>query len=327
MNDAQRPVTLDNGEVRVSVLPALGGKLISIKRLASGTEFLLPPPEPERDYRRAQWGDRFEDYDTSGFDECFPTVARCDYPRDPFRGRLPDHGELWSATSEYQMHGYDLVLWAHGRQFPYEFRRTLRLRASALEIEYEIKNLSDNGFHYLWSAHPLLQLGPGGRILLPPEAQELSVYWSKNERLGRRDARCAFPLARVNGRNEDISRVTSVAARTADKLFTGRVQNGFCALYRPAEDESIVFRFEPESVPCIGIWICQGGWPEGRLARHFAVALEPCNYPSDSLEEAVARGGCPQLEARSSRQWRLQIELCSGMPTSTQGLTRETDKH
>jgi hypothetical protein len=58
---------LDNGILRVVTIPERGGKICSIWRHASGREFLLQPPEPERWSQRPGYGDSFEDYDTSGW--------------------------------------------------------------------------------------------------------------------------------------------------------------------------------------------------------------------------------------------------------------------
>src|SRR6201981_547220 len=87
---------LDNALLRLTIMPELGGKIVSLIRLASGREFLLQPPEPERAYRRRSYGGSFEVSETSGFDECAPTVAECQYPEEPFLARrLPDHGDIW----------------------------------------------------------------------------------------------------------------------------------------------------------------------------------------------------------------------------------------
>lgn len=310
-------ITLDSGVVRAALLPELGGKMISLMRLATGSEFLLPPPEPERGYRRPVHDAIFKDYDTSGFDECIATVSACAYPVGDFCGRqMPDHGELWYVPWQYEIASEEVHLSAHGSCLPYILRKWLRLRESAVVIDYELCNLGKAAFRFLWSAHPLLKVEAGARILLPREISELFIGWSNGNRLGISGESCTFPVVRRNRETDDLSFIKPPGKGTADKLFTPRLHAGFCGLYRPELDESIVFRFDPEVVPYVGLWICQGGWPLSREIKHFTVALEPCNAPSDSLAEVIAMGACPTLPPGGSIAWSVSIELCSGVAHS-----------
>src|SRR6266704_2926353 len=89
-------IVVDNGSLRLTVVPELGDKIVSLIRNASGHEYLLQPADPERAYRPRSFGDKFEDYEQWGFDECLPTVAECLYPEEPFLAyELPDHGDVW----------------------------------------------------------------------------------------------------------------------------------------------------------------------------------------------------------------------------------------
>lgn len=313
-------VTLDNSVIRAAVLPELGGKMISLVRQASGREFLLPPARP---YRRSAWGDKFEEFDTSGFDECFPTVAECQIAERGFSRRFPDHGDLWSVPWHYEVKGEELLLSARGSSLPYEIHKKLQLDGNELIIEYKIENLSDQPFAYLWSAHPLLKTEAGATLLLPDDVHELLIEWSRDARLGKAGQRCAYPVAaKMDGGVEDLGVVKSASAGTADKLFTPRLKTGWCGLHFPGSDQSIAFRFDVKQIGYVGLWLCQGGWPQSTIEKHFTIALEPCNAPTDSLGYAIEQRECPTLAARSSERWTLRVELCSGIPNLTyRGLT------
>src|SRR5437588_899468 len=151
-----RRVTMDNRTVRVRFLPELGAKMTSLVRIASGHEFLL---QPQRPLRRPKYGDPFEAFDTSGFDECLPTVSAC-------------------------------------RSFA-----------------------------------------------------------------------------------------------------------------KPSSGESISFRFDPMKVPYIGLWTCQGGWPDPAHGGHYTVALEPCSGRPDSLCEAITRGENDLLRPRATKNWTLRLRV------------------
>jgi len=298
-------VHLENEHVKVTFLPEVGGKMVSLVHKATGREWLLPPQD--HPYRPATTGDVFEDFDTSGFDECFPTISACRYPRGEFEGNvLPDHGELWSQPWMVKRRGDTVELSAACESLPAVLARTARLRGSAVVLEYELVSKAREAYHYLWSAHPLLQVEEGAELHLPPEVQDLSVNWSLGDRLGR--------PGDVVRWTPELARVGAPTSGRADKLYTGRLAQGWCGIRLPSTDSGLTFRFDPAAVPFVGLWICQGGWPTSRASKHYTVALEPCSARPDSLAEAIARGEAPVLPAGEILRWTLTIELHQGPP-------------
>lgn len=311
-------VVIENTFLRLTIVPELGGKIVSLIRLESGHECLLQPPEPERAYRARSYGDSFEAYETSGFDDCAPTVAECLYPEEPFlANRLPDHGDIWCLPSAIETAGEQIRLTTSLRSLPLRFTRKIKLQENTVRLDYEATNLRQSSVKFLWSAHPLLRVEPGAEIILPPEIEELEVSWSKDERLGKSGDRCTWPKAiERSGQIVALDRLVAPSASTAEKLFTPRLWEGFCGMFLPRENESIALRFDPRLVPYVGIWLCQGGWPTTRAAKHFTVALEPCNGRPDSLEEAIRRNECAVLAGYGTIRWWLEIEVNGGAPRS-----------
>jgi hypothetical protein len=303
-----RRITLNNGIVRAQFLPELGGKMSSLVRLASDHEFLL---QPQRPLRCARYGDSFADYDTSGFDECVPTVSACEYPDTP--QPLPDHGELWSVPWRADIAGEQLRLAAAGKVLPYRFVKAVRLESDEVVIDYEIGNNSDHDLKFLWSAHPLLAVEPCSRIVLPAHVCQLFVEYSFRDRLGPRGSSCGWPLASTPHGESRIDILQPPSACFADKLFTRRLTHGYCALHKSMANESISFRFDVAKVPYIGLWICQGGWPDPARG-HYTVALEPCTGRLDSLCEAIVRGENDVVPARATKSWTLRVSVQSGPP-------------
>jgi hypothetical protein len=311
-------LVVDNAVLRLTIVPELGGKIASLIRLESGYEYLLQPPEREPAYRARSYGDHFEDYETSGFDECAPTVAECLYPEEPFlASRVPDHGDIWCLPSAVEIVGQHICLTTHLRSLPLLMKKTVRLQESKVRLDYEAKNLSQSSVKFLWSAHPLLRVEAGAEMILPTEVKEIEVGWSGEERLGKPGDRCAWPDAiDRSGRVVKLNRIGSPNAGSAEKLFTPRLSQGFCGMFLPSEDEGIAFRFDPRLVPFVGIWICQGGWPTSRSVKHFTAALEPCFGRPDSLEEAIRRNECAVLRGYESMRWWMEIEVNRGAPQS-----------
>ncbi len=306
-------VILDNGWIRATVWPELGGKISSLIRVATGREFLRPAVS--QPVKPAVYGAPFESHDANGFDECFPTIAACQYVGEYFSGlALPDHGELWSSRWQFEIRVEELWLAATGRRLPCIFRKRIRLEDETISLHYELESVTDAPFHYLWSAHPLLKVDPGCRIVLPADVTDMLVESSRNGRLGNHGDGARWPRTSLaDGSETDLSILGDPSQQTADKFFTPRPSHGACALYYPESTESISFHFNSAIVPYLGIWICEGGWPSPEDG-HYTVALEPCTSRVDSLTEAVERGECAEMRPGTKRHWDLRIQLQTGLP-------------
>lgn len=308
-------IVLSNDVLRVVAIPELGGKIASLVRQQSGYEYLVQAA-PVKGYQQLTYGVDFETGDLSGFDECLPTIAKCEYPLEPFLGnKLPDHGDVWSLPAEAETSGAEVRFVTSLISLPLRFTKSVRLQGNCIRLDYEVTNLGRSTVKYLWSAHPLLNVQSQAEIVLPPEVKEVEVGWSKDDHLGQPGNLCSWPLTRGrSGQVVDLSKVVGPSEGTADKLFTPRLLQGFCGLLLPEINEGISFHFDPTIIPYLGIWICQGGWPSSRMEKQFTVALEPCTGRPDSLDEAIKRQECLVVEGYRRQQWWLRIEVAHGRP-------------
>jgi hypothetical protein len=103
----------------------------------------------------------------------------------------------------------------------------------------------------------------------------------------------------------------------SDKLYTARLEEGYCGLYYPSTHESIFFRFDPERVPYVGMWICHGGGAADDPKQPYTVALEPCLGRPDALVEAMARKESDILQPHARKHWTLRVELREGVPMAS----------
>jgi hypothetical protein len=318
---SMRSILIENRYIRAVVLPDNGAKIISLVRRNTGREFLLQPNPRQR----SQFPHRGFEQHAYGFDECFPTIAPCEYPEGAFRGvPLPDHGELWSGPWKYEIGKGHLQVWSEPRCLPCIFRKRIRLDADSVLIEYEIESVSDQPFRYLWSAHPLLQIEPGCQIVLTPDVCSLLIGYSTGNHLGIPGMACGWPTAQVSQGGEiNLSIIGNETARTAAKLFTPQLSEGFCAVYYPKTDESISYHFDVKQVPYVGIWVCQGGWPSSGRGQ-FTAALEPCTGRHDSLAQAIEQNECSLLAPREKKRWELQVHIQQNLPQDALGENRMT---
>jgi galactose mutarotase-like enzyme len=291
----------------VTVLPALGGKIASIRFLPDDHELLQAPLAPCVP-RTMTMG--FEESDASGFDECLPSVAACAIDSPGGTAHIPDHGDFWRLVWEHQQNGNEISMAATGVSLPLRFERRLQLDGATLAIEYRVSNLSDVPVPYAWSAHPLFAVEPGDRVVLPQSVKHVTVEGSAGGRLGAKHTRHPWPeTLSTAGEPIDLSRTGSSEDSTGDKLFAPSPPAGWAAIERVRHGLSIKVHFDPKQTPWLGLWLCYGGWPEGKAHRQQCVAIEPCTAPVDSLAEAMRDASARTLSPGESNDWGMQIRV------------------
>lgn len=301
---------IQDQDLKVSVIPGLGGKVCSIRW--SGIEILAK--NPTKKLTPALYAAPYADYDASGFDECFPTIGPCQYPDFPWNGtELPDHGEVWSLPWSCREEEGCLCLRVHGIRLPYVFEKKIRIvNTGEIHFHYALTNPTPFPIKYLWSSHPLIAPQPGMRIYLP-EGVGVRVDWSKDGRLGNLLDEHPWPSTFDNhGDPVDLSLILSEEARLVDKLYTTCLPEGWCALYDPASSVYAAFLFSPEQIPYVGLSINMGGWPvdeTGQTPGYYNLGLEPCSGYPDRLDLAIERGAYQTLAAKSSVEWDLYFRI------------------
>jgi hypothetical protein len=298
-------VVYENSFIRVTLLPDVGAKIVGLMDLTLSREWITQATRPIR--RLAAVTDEWEEYDRSGWDECFPSIGGGYYPTGPWAGAaLRSHGELWQRPWSWKSVDNGVATTIYGLRFPYEFTRHLRLKGRSLEVTYTVRNLSELPFLGMWSMHPLFHVHPGMRILLPPGSR--MVVDSDLEDLGeaRYRERFAWPWLGQGGGREDLSVLRASPEGHALKLFSEAHEVGRAALSDLAQGAWVGFEVDPESVPHFGVWLNEGRWPtaEGGL---FHVALEPTSGFADNLEVANALGPGSWVPAHGSRQWHVSM--------------------
>src|ERR1700760_2306784 len=186
-------IVLESGTLRVTVMPALGGKVASIQLLPQKEELLQKPLLP---YAERTPYMRFDASDASGWDECLPSVAACEVQTPSGTASVPDHGDFWQVAWQVESQSNnELTLFADGFSLPLRFRKTLHLAEGRLDTIYSVTNLAKHAVDYIWSVHPLFAVEQGDRIVLPPSVREVTVEGSAQNRLEAHGAKHAWPVA------------------------------------------------------------------------------------------------------------------------------------
>lgn len=302
--NGQEMLWLRNDVLKVGLLPAFGGKIASLSSMRTGEEFLLPPLGA---YHHVSPSATFSESDGGGFDECLPSVAACEAYAG--KGPVPDHGDLWRLNWHVESQHEAVTLYADSTSRPLRLTRRATLQGASLILEYHLLNLSDSPTTWIWSAHPLLRVDPGDRIVLPESVEWVSVEYSAGD-LFLRNTLISWPAAKsTSGFVVDLSKVGEKDGVTAHKLFAKMDKSAWGAVYRAKAAQGLMLRFDHATLPFLGIWICSGAWPEERQEKQYTVALEPTTSNVDSLADAERNGTTRTLAPGERSQWRIEIQL------------------
>ncbi len=274
--DGLRLVALDNGHLSLGVLPTLGGKVISL-RSRGGREWLWRPVG-FRGYFPSPPGTAFQDGALGGWDECFPTVAPCEWG-----GReLPDHGSVWTAACDLDEEALERGAVVTSLDIPpFRFVRSLELHGASVIARYHLDNTGDRDERYLWAMHPLFALLPGDRLEL---GEGIRSQLPGDSWVDSLDFADGVPRA-----SKDFAEVHGDAA---------------AGIVSPGRGERLTIHWSAAENPILGLWLTRGGWH-----GHHHLALEPANARHDRLSDAVAHGGGTSIPTGATHQWQIVVSL------------------
>ncbi len=287
--------------VAVGVIPALGAKIVSLRSLATGREWMGHAGRRLRLFRNRS-GDRFSDSPLAGADECFPTVAAC-----RVLGRaVPDHGEAWNRAWRVDARAWKTKTLRTTLTLPLSplgIERTVSVEGSTVRLAYVLVNRSRRRQPYLWAFHPLLAMDPGDRLEiagLSPAFRLLKAHGLA----GEPGDTWRFPRPRAGVR---LDRLDLGGPGTYAKLFATAARPGRASVGLRKSDGTLRLSFDPQDVAALGLWISRGGW-----RGHEQLALEPTTGAADSLADLVAGAAAAWLEPLQHRRFEIAFELLPG---------------
>lgn len=269
---------LESDELRVEVVPALGGKITSVYSRTCGYEFLWR--------NRALRLERLpsdSDYDSNfygGIDELLPN----DIPETVSGASLPDHGELWTLPLEWKTDEQCIRMWGELPIFGLRYEKTVRLpsKRNSIDISYRISNPGSVPKPFLWKLHAALNITAGDIIVCPAgEAEPVDLAWT---RWGHTNP---FPWPLVNGDRADI---VPPPNGQVDFLYLYQLSRGLMAWQRPSAGLEFAYEFDRTVFPYCWLFASYGGF-----GGHYTAILEPCTAMPIALTEASKIGQCSVL--------------------------------
>ena len=263
----------------ITVVPELGARIISLKDLRTGREWLWRPTAELKLFRNA-CGDNFENSPLVGMDDCLPTIAPCSLRQR----NLPDHGEVWTAASKLDLGAWETGLIRTSVSLdisPFDFERTIELCNDEVRLTYHLKNRAPSEELYLWAMHPLIQLQNGDELELPASTRALLNGAACLESLtsGQPDGKC-------------------------HKVFASKIIEGWAAIRNMRSGDCLRFDWNPAQNDTLGLWFNRGGWH-----GHHHFALEPSNGEPDALTVAAQNKRCGVLAPNASVTWQVCIRV------------------
>lgn len=299
-------IILESQKLVIKVIPQSGGKIQSIYNKTSKKEYLYQAKGGM--FKIPEYGMPFDKGECSGFDDMFPSINECYYPKEPWGGtKVPDHGEVWSLPWDYEIKDDSILLSVHSIRFPYKLEKKIQIRNNnSLFLKYTAFNYSNYDFDFIWAAHPLFNCSENTKIILPESAEIIINVYNESKRLGKYGEIHTWPIANLNSDNEyDMSKISSKSVKACEKYYVfNDLKEGNCSLYDTKTGDIIRLSYPVNKVPYLGVWVNEGGF-----LGQYNVALEPCTAAFDEIDTAKKWDRSAVLKARGEYSWFLEITL------------------
>jgi hypothetical protein len=308
-----RALTLEDGRLRVTVLPDKGAEMYELVDRESGIDVLFKAPwglqPPGSPAREGSEGHAFLENYGGGWQELFPSVNEpCTYRGAP----MPFHGEVASLSWQAEQDGETLVLTVDSVATPLRLERRMRLDDGVLVLDETATNRSDEPVHLVWGHHcvlgsPFLEAGcrldvPARTIVTIPEV------WEDTARLAP-DQRSRWPHARLRaGGSVDLRVVPGPEEGSHDDVYLTDLDSGFGEVSNARLGLAFRLDWDADVFRWVIAWQPYGGARAMPLAGAYALGVEPWISRFD-LERAVAAGEAIDLRAGASLQTTIQAQV------------------
>lgn len=301
-------IKYSNDFIELIIIPDYGGKLASIKSKLSNREFLFQSKEDK--LKIPSYASSFSDYDSSGFDEVFPTIDACPYPDGLNKNKLvPDHGEVWAMPWNFKIEENTIKLWVESKNFSYILEKQIKLEGNCVNFTYTLKNLSKNdNFKFIWTPHALLNGNESTKIVIPKYLDTIISVEHSSQHLGSWGSIHSYPLTKSLKTNKliDLSRLEDKSANNCEKFyFLNKLkENDYCGVDYTDTKEKLLYKYDVDKVPYLGVWKTHGAY-----RGDYNFALEPCTGVYDDLYLASKIKKVPIIEAGASYNWDFTMEI------------------
>jgi hypothetical protein len=274
-----RVIIAENSQIKIEVVPDLGGKLLSIFNKLLQKEFLW-----RNDNLLLSTHQPGDDYDSNfigGIDELIPN----DIPETVDSVELPDHGELWTTSLKYEIKDNLLSLTGVLKQCGLFYRKEIYLDEGSpvIHFRYKIKNEAGARRHFLWKLHAALRIEAGDRLITDAKkARVVDLDYSRFSNTNEFD----WPEIQ----NVDAS-VVPPKDGSVDFFYLYNIDQGKMDFLNTKNNHLFRYVYDKKIFPFQWYFASYGGF-----LGHNTVILEPCSAMPISINSAKDKGQCTVLD-------------------------------
>ncbi len=278
--------TLQNEFLSVSVSPEMGGKIISLKNIETGREFIHFDAELAEKFFTSPHND-YDSLFCGGIDELLPS----DIPENVDGVDYPDHGELWTTECQSSCDGKSMK---NSAQLPVSqlfWERELVLEGRTLVSRFRITNKSCEKRNFLWKPHAAMKAEKGDILRVPASCMVAADPddWSKAKDALPHRWNGELTVPEMDG-TSDFFYLTDLSAGQAEWIC--------------ADGAHLRCTFDTSVFPAFWVFASFG-----KLNGSRTVILEPCtNYPV-AIADAVKARCCGMLNPGETLESEISWEV------------------
>lgn len=264
-------ITLQNNFLLVVIVPAMGGKILSIYNKALQKEFLWTNGAAAFECHNTG-----ADYDSNflgAIDELIPN----DIPENIDGIDYPDHGELWTTVLQYEIKEETVVVYGKLSLSGLFYSKTISLAGEtpSIQLDYQIINQSGSTRHFLWKLHAALSIKEGDQLITPAtSAKVVDAAYSRFKNQVE-----PFKWPHVSGTNAAI---VPEKADSMDFFYLYNSSEGRMQLESQSGDTVFSYRYDTSVFPYQWYFASYGSF-----LNHYTAILEPCTTMPISVNEAI----------------------------------------
>lgn len=278
-------VILENEFLRIIILPELGAKLWQITYKPKDFDFLWQHPrlKPSRVPKNAVYDDHF----FGGWDELFPN----DIPEILAGEQMPDHGELWTMSWNYEVGGDTVHLWAETDASCCRLDKWITLREGEAQIRFhhKITNLGQKDLPYLWKLHAAMRIDEHATVNMGARNVFIDEFGPTRIRRG------GFTYRWPSAEGHDMRRIPPRTAMVNEFQFATEMDAGWCAVTHSNDRVGFGLLFDLAVFPSCWTFASYGNWRNVNT-----LIMEPCTGYPISVQEGVSQGTHKVLRAGES---------------------------
>lgn len=282
---------LENNDLSVTLAPALGGKILSVFNKPLRKEFLWT--NKNLTITRHETGADYDSNFLGAIDELLPN----DLAETIDSIAYPDHGELWTTPLQYEITGEKIRLHGKMKLSGLYYSKTVSLLPDApiIQLDYSIKNETNQTRHFLWKLHAALKIEAGDRLI--SSAKHAQVVDPEYSRFKKELTGFNWPSIE----NTDASIVPELN-NTMDFFYL--YDTSRAAMQMASANGEYLFSYDYDKKIFPYQWYFAS---YGAFLDHYTAILEPCTNMPMSVNEAKEKKQSAVLQAGETLETSVRI--------------------